>query len=562
MKSIATQLFILMRSGSGRRNLLRLGRFLLFLAALVTLYSVLFHYIMEFEGRQYSWVTGYYWTLTVMSTLGFGDITFESDLGRIFSSIVLLSGIIFLLVLLPFTFLEFFYLPFMKARSEARAPHELHPKYHNHVILTSFDIVTRTLIKKLVQRGYHYVILIPNLNDALLLYEEGYRVMVGELDDHETYRKARADKALLVATTTNDMVNTNIVFTVREVAEHVPIVAIADSAASVDILELAGCNNVLLLADMMGRALARRVNDRDRLAHIIGEFGELLIAESTTRNTPLQGKTLRESRLRENLGITALGIWEQGEFTPAQADTKILPESVLVLAGLEQAIDQFNETYTLHQENNGLVIIIGGGRVGRAAARALAERGIDYRIIEQVPEEQGFLGKYVIGNAAELKILEKAGIQRCHNIIVTTHDDDNNIYLTLYCRRLRPNTKIISRATRESNIATLYRAGADFVMSYATLGANTILNLLDKSNVLMISEGLDVIRVKIPPRLVGQSIAQAQIREQTECTIVAIQHGGKTDFNLNIQAPMPDQAELIMLGTRAAEEKFRKKFKA
>ena len=562
MKSIATQLFILMRTGSGRRNLLRLGRFLLLLAALVTLYSVLFHYIMEFEGRQYSWVTGYYWTLTVMSTLGFGDITFESDLGRIFSSIVLLSGIIFLLVLLPFTFLEFFYLPFMKARSEARAPHELHPKYHNHVILTSFDIVTRTLIKKLVQRGYHYVILIPNLNDALLLYEEGYRVMVGELDDHETYRKARADKALLVATTTNDMVNTNIIFTVREVAEHVPIVAIADSAASVDILELAGCNNVLLLADMMGRALARRVNDRDRLAHIIGEFGELLIAESTARNTPLQGKTLRESRLREDLGITALGIWEQGEFAPARADTKILPESVLVLAGLEQAIDQFNKTYTQHQEDNGLVIIIGGGRVGRAAARALAERGIDYRIIEQVPEEQGFLGKYVIGNAAELKILEKAGIQRCHNIIVTTHDDDNNIYLTLYCRRLRPDTKIISRATRESNIATLYRAGADFVMSYATLGANTILNLLDKSNVLMISEGLDVIRVKIPPRLVGQSIAQAQIREQTECTIVAIQHEGKTDFNLNIQAPMPAQAELIMLGTRAAEEKFRKKFKA
>lgn len=562
MKSIATQLFIMMRSGSGRRNRLRLGRFLLLLAALVTLYSVLFHYIMEFEGRQYSWVTGYYWTLTVMSTLGFGDITFESDLGRIFSSIVLLSGIIFLLVLLPFTFLEFFYLPFMKARSEARAPHELHPKYHNHVILTSFDIVTRTLIKKLVQRGYHYVILIPNLNDALSLYEEGYRVMVGELDDHETYRKARADKALLVATTTNDMVNTNIIFTVREVAEHVPIVAIADSAASVDILELAGCNNVLLLADMMGRALARRVSDRDRLAHIIGEFGELLIAESTARNTPLQGKTLRESRLREDLGITVLGIWEQGEFAPARADTKILPESVLVLAGLEQAIDQFNTTYTQHQENNGLVIIIGGGRVGRAAARALAERGIDYRIIEQVPEEQGFLGKYVIGNAAELKILEKAGIQRCHNIIVTTHDDDNNIYLTLYCRRLRPDTKIISRATRESNIATLYRAGADFVMSYATLGANTILNLLDKSNVLMISEGLDVIRVKIPPRLVGQSIAQAQIREQTECTIVAIQHEGKTDFNLNIQAPLPAQAELIMLGTRAAEEKFRKKFKA
>jgi voltage-gated potassium channel len=561
MKSIATQLFILMRSGPGRRNLMRLGRFLLLLAGLVTFYSIVFHYIMAWEGREYSWVTGYYWTLTVMSTLGFGDITFESDLGRIFSSVVLLSGVIFLLVLLPFTFLEFFYLPFMKARSEARAPHELHPQHRDHIILTSYDAVTRALIKKLAQRDYGYVILIPNLVDALSLYEEGYKVMVGDLDDPETYRKARADQALLVAATINDISNTNIAFTVREVAAAVPLLATADSEASIDILELAGCNNVLLLADMMGRALSRRVDGPDRLAHVIGEYGQLRIAESTVRHTPLQGKTLRESRLREDLGITVLGMWEQGEFVPAQADTEILPESVLVLAGLEEAIDLFNQTYTHHRMQSGPVIIIGGGRVGRAAARALAERSLDYRIIEQVPEEQGLLGKYVIGNAAELKVLEKAGIQRSQNIIVTTHDDDNNIYLTLYCRRLRPNIQIISRATRESNIATLYRAGADFVMSYASLGANTILNLLDKSNVLMISEGLNIIRVKVPPTLVGKSIAQAKIREQTECTVVATQQEGITSFNLDIQAPLPAQAELIMLGTSAAEEQFHKKFK-
>jgi len=561
MKSFAAQLFVMLHSGTGRRNLLRLFRFFLFLTAMVTLYSILFHYIMEYEGRQYSWVTGYYWTLTVMSTLGFGDITFESDLGRIFSSVVLLSGIIFLLVLLPFTFLEFFYLPFMKARSEARAPHELHPKYNNHVILTSFDIVTRTLIKKLVQREYPYVILVPQLNEALSLYEEGYRVMVGDLDEPETYRKARAENARLVASTSNDMVNTNVAFTVREVAPDVPVLATADSSASLDILELAGCNSVLFLADMMGRALSRRVTGRDRLAHIIGEYGELRIAESTARRTPLQGKTLRESSLREEMGLTVLGLWEQGEFFAAKAETKIESHSVLVLAGPEEAIDKFNQAYAQHHDDNGPVIIIGGGRVGRAAARALSERGLDYRIVEQAPEEQGILGKYVIGNAAEIKVLEKAGIERCRNVIVTTHDDDNNIYLTLYCRRLRPDIQIISRATRESNIATLHRAGADFVMSYATLGANTILNLLDKSNALMISEGLDVIRVKIPPMLVGQSIAQAKIREQTGCTIVAIQHSGEIDFKLDINAPLPAQAELIMLGTSEAEEQFHKKFK-
>ena len=56
---------------------------------------------LAYEGRQESWLTGVYWTLTVMSTLGFGDITFHSDIGRVFSVFVLLSGIILLMIMLP-----------------------------------------------------------------------------------------------------------------------------------------------------------------------------------------------------------------------------------------------------------------------------------------------------------------------------------------------------------------------------------------------------------------------------------------------------------------------------
>ena len=54
------------------------------------------------EGEQHSWITGFYWTLVVMTTLGFGDITFTSDVGRLFSILVLLSGVVLLLVMLPF----------------------------------------------------------------------------------------------------------------------------------------------------------------------------------------------------------------------------------------------------------------------------------------------------------------------------------------------------------------------------------------------------------------------------------------------------------------------------
>src|SRR3712207_2183368 len=97
-------------SHKSRRNLRVLGRLLLVFVILVTVYSVLFHYLMALEGQEHSWITGVYWTLVSMSTLGFGDVVFKSDLGRAFSIVVLLSGTIYMLILLPFTFIQFFYM--------------------------------------------------------------------------------------------------------------------------------------------------------------------------------------------------------------------------------------------------------------------------------------------------------------------------------------------------------------------------------------------------------------------------------------------------------------------
>src|SRR5512134_1881206 len=142
MKFLISQLNVFLKPGTQRRNVRLLLKFLLLLALLVTPHSVLFHALMVYEKQEHSWLTGVYWTLTVMSTLGFGDITFTSDIGRLFSIVVLLSGMVFLLILLPFTFIEFFYAPWMQAQAEARAPRRLAESMRGHVILTAYDPVT------------------------------------------------------------------------------------------------------------------------------------------------------------------------------------------------------------------------------------------------------------------------------------------------------------------------------------------------------------------------------------------------------------------------------------
>jgi voltage-gated potassium channel len=125
MKLVSTHLSYLLTQNETRQNLRALAKYVIFLLAVIAVYSVVFHWIMwEIEGREHSWITGVYWTLTVMSTLGFGDITFQSDLGRAFSVLVLLSGVVLLLIVLPFAFIRFFYAPGSKRRSACarRAP--------------------------------------------------------------------------------------------------------------------------------------------------------------------------------------------------------------------------------------------------------------------------------------------------------------------------------------------------------------------------------------------------------------------------------------------------------
>ena len=559
MKSIPVVLNFL-TTPQRRRNLLVLAKLIALFSAVVLVFTITFHYVMAWEGRHYTWATGVYWVLVVMSTLGFGDITFESDLGRVFSVLVLLSGTVFMLVLLPFMFIQFFYVPWMEAQAAARAPRALSAKTSGHVILTGLGAVEAALIRLLDRSQHAYVVLVTELADALRLHDEGYRVMLGDLDDPETYNRARAAQAALVVTACSDTTNTNVAFTVREISDSVAIAATAASPASVDILQLAGCNQVLQFAEMLGQALGRRVLGRDAKTRVIGQFGELLIAEAAALHTPLVGRTLEDIRLREHANVNVVGVWDRGRFQIVGPATRIQSTSVLVLAGSREQLDAYDGLFCIYERSDRPVVIIGGGHVGRSVAATLQEEGIDYRIVDRQPDHVLDPEKVVAGDAAELEILQEAGIMETASVVITTHDDDMNVYLTIYCRRLRPNIHILGRANLERNVTTLHRAGADFVMSYASTGANVLYNLLKRADILLLAEGLDAFRIPVPPALAGCSLADSRIRQTTGCNIVAVVQGDCFDINPDARHPLPADAELVVIGDMESEARFFSKY--
>jgi len=556
LKGFSSQLAALIRHRANRRNLHVLGRFLLVLVGLIVLYSIVFHLLMLREGQDHTWLTGLYWTLTVMSTLGFGDITFHTDVGRVFSMLVLLTGMVFLLVLLPFTFIEFFYEPWMKAQAEARTPRGVGDDVRGHFIVTHSDPLTRSLLRRLDAVKVPHVVLAPDAETALRLQDEGYRVAVGHLDDPDTYRRVGIERAVAMVATGSDIANTSAAFAARDACKAIPILCTARRKESEDVLELAGATHVLRIEKAMGEAFARRTLGGETASNVIGHVDGVLIAEAAAAGTPLVGKTLSEARLRQEIGVAVAGIWNRGTFLPARADTRIEAHHVLVLVGSKDLLARYDASFGRFGRKDAPVLILGGGRVGRATAQALGAAGLDYRIVERDPAAVGNDKRVVAGDAADYDVLIRAGLQETQTIVITTHEDDVNAYLTIYCRKLRPDVQILARSTHERSIATLYRAGADNVLSSASMGTNVILNHLKQERMLMVAEGLDVFRSRVPKALAQKTIGDCAVREKTGCNIVAMGRKGSMNIVPGPAEELQAGGELLLIGTIEAQREY------
>ncbi|HSH09733.1 MAG TPA: NAD-binding protein [Oceanipulchritudo sp.] len=565
MKFLVSQFTYFLSDPQAKRNLSALRTYLYFLFGIIAIYSVLFHVLMAVvEDQQHSWLTGLYWTLTVMSTLGFGDITFHSDIGRLFSLVVLGSGVFLLLIMLPFAFIRFFYAPWLEAQIRAKVPRRLPEHVRDHVIIVRPDSITSGLIRKLRFNNIPYVLLEPDTVVAAQLRDDGFTVVAGEVDDPETYKAVNVHQARLLLANADDPTNTNILLTVRSLNSTVPIIALAEEEDSLDIFSLSGATYPLPLKMRLGEQLATRVSVGSGTAHVVGRFKDLLIVEFLVHDSNLSGISLREARLRERTGMNVVGIWEGGHLQPVRPDQPLADTAVPVAIGTEEQVDKLNALLGCANNLHHSVLVIGGGKVGRCTAAALMKRGITVRLLDRDPALRPQLETccdyLTIGDAADRTTIDRAGIGEVSAVALTTNDDAQNIHLAVYCRRLRPQLNIVSRVTRERNIEAIYRAGADFVLSYASLGREYITAYLLGREPVMVGEGADFYSVKVPPALAGKTLAESGIGAQTGLVVIAIETDAETLSNPPASTLLVPASRLLMLGTHAQRERFAELF--
>jgi CPA2 family monovalent cation:H+ antiporter-2 len=229
------------------------------------------------------------------------------------------------------------------------------------------------------------------------------------------------------------------------------------------------------------------------------------------------------------------------------------------------------------------VVIVGYGRVGRHIVSLLGEMQIPYLVVEadshrvEELDRQGVPSLY--GDAANSEVLTHAGLSHARALVVAGPDEDASALVVTAARDLAPNLPIIARAGSEEGTKRLTQLGAQDVIHPELEGGleivrHTLLQLgfplqeiyrytdavrrdhydlqLNTEeehrllhDLLDAAKGIEIkwFRLVEGSHLIGQTLAQANLRAQTGASVVALLREGDL-------IPNPKSVTLFEAGDR------------
>jgi K+/H+ antiporter YhaU regulatory subunit KhtT len=96
-------------------------------------------------------------------------------------------------------------------------------------------------------------------------------------------------------------------------------------------------------------------------------------------------------------------------------------------------------------------------------------------------------------------------------------------------------------------MSKLYRAGAEYVLSLATVSGRMLAGTILEEEVISPQTQVEVVRTEAPG-LAGYTLAEADVRARTGCTVIAVERNGRlvTDVGPDFQLQADD--DLVVAG--------------
>jgi voltage-gated potassium channel len=284
-----------------------------------------------------------YQTVTTVSTVGFREVQPLSAGGKVFTMVLILLGVgaaLYAFSVLIETLIEGRFASLLGRRRMEQSIASL----QDHVVICGWGRVCNAIAAEVAASGRALVVVEQDEERAAAV---PHPVVVGDATTDAVLRTAGIERAAaLVAAVEGDAANSFITLSARALQPNLFIVARARSRDSGEKLRRAGADRVVNPQSIGGARMAAFV-----LRPHVAEFLDVVMRERNLEfrleevpvgpTSPITGRSLRETRMREHTGALVLALRdESGAFrTNPPPETEIRAGQVIIAIGTQEELD-------------------------------------------------------------------------------------------------------------------------------------------------------------------------------------------------------------------------------
>src|ERR1700723_3609816 len=180
-------------------------------------------------------------------------------------------------------------------------------------------------------------------------------------------------------------------------------------------------------------------------------------------------------------------------------------------------------------------IIVGAGKVGRNLARELIAKGQEITLIESsrprylsIEEEWEHAVQY--GDATELWVLERAGIQRADLVIAVTGDDEDNMLTCQVAKEKYEVARIVARVNNPRNLQHFKLLGIQPAVSATDLILRLIEHEVPEYGLIQLlaleEEHLEIIELEVGESSEADGKSVSEIHLPDGSLVISVLRGG------------------------------------
>ncbi len=302
--------------------------------------------------EKWSFIESLFMTAITISTVGYTLPEQISNAGKIFSMILILSGVSIVLYGISSVtsiFLEGDLQRYLTLRRRMK----MIEKMKDHHIIVGVGRTGRHIVSEFLRSGEPFVVIDVDeekIKHLETLFDKEFPYVVGDASDEDTLVKAGVRRAKsLITTLPDDTKNVFVVLSARTMNPRLNIISRASDASAMRKLLYAGVTSVVTISEIAGVRMAMMAVNPDLISFLdvvtfSGERNLRMELIKVPENSPIVGKTLAELQIPQRTGLIIISMRKGGNyiFNP-KGDTRVEAGNALVVLGDLEGISKMKE---------------------------------------------------------------------------------------------------------------------------------------------------------------------------------------------------------------------------